>query len=365
MLENTSQTLTWKRPRQDTAEALAALAAALLRLLPAEAAHEFGIWLLRHGALNCLPAPFFEPWTVGMRTAVPGIGELAHPLGLAAGFDKQCLAPVGFARLGFAFLEIGTVTPHPQGGNPKPRLFRQPDQHAIINRMGFNSDGAQTVAARLRSLDWRHDAVPLGVNCGKNKATEADSAIQDYLQVIEVFRDLARYFVINISSPNTPGLRDLATPEFIHGLADELGSRLSGVWIKLDPDMPRREFQAVIEAITERGFQGIIVSNTHRVIEPEVGGQSGHPLAALSLSCLEWAYEVHKGQLPMIASGGVLSGTDVFAKIARGALAVQVYTALIYRGPWVVAKLLRELAAELRLRGFSHVDDARGSHYLA
>jgi len=336
---------------------------ALLRLLPAETAHDIGMSLLARGILDHVSTPFIDPLTAGMGVTLPGIGDLPHPIGLAAGFDKHCRVPAAFARMGFSMLEVGTVTPQAQPGNPKPRLFRQAEQLALINRMGFNSDGAATIADRLRRLNWQHDLVPLGINCGKNKNTPADRAIDDYLQVMSAFGDLAHYFVVNISSPNTPGLRDLATPTFIHSLADEIGDRLPKVWVKLDPDMDRREFQALVEAISERGFRGIIVSNTHRVAVPEAGGQSGHPLMALSTACLEWAYAVHQGRLPMIATGGVLSGADIFQKLARGASAVQIYTALVYRGPWVVHQLLVELAAELKLRGISHVQDIIGSYY--
>ncbi len=336
---------------------------ALLRCLPAEAAHDAGMAFLEQGLLDKLPMPALDTLAAGMRTKVPGIGDLPHPFGLAAGFDKHCRAPGAFARMGFSFLEIGTVTPRAQPGNPKPRLFRLPDERAIVNRMGFNSDGAATVKARLEALKWDHERVPLGINCGKNKETPPERALSDFLQIVEVFKDLARYFVINISSPNTPGLRDLATPLFIGGLADELGAALPKTWIKLDPDMERREFQALIETIAERGFQGVLLSNTHRVAYPEVGGQSGHPLMCPSTTCLEWAYEVHGGRLPMLGVGGILSGVDAFHKLARGALAVQIYTALVYRGPWVVARLLTELAAELNLRGIATVEDAIGCYY--
>lgn len=347
----------------DWAHELGEIGTACLRLLPAETAHDVGMWLLARGLLDKLPAPPIAALSAGLKVQIPGIGELPHPIGLAAGFDKNARCPAAFAQMGFSFLEVGTVTPRPQPGNPRPRLFRQPEQKAIINRMGFNSDGAVTVAQRLRAYAWDHERVPLGVNCGKNKDTSPDQAIADYLQVITSFKELARYFVVNISSPNTPGLRDLATPSFVRGLADELGSLLPRIWIKIDPDMARAEFQDLVHAIADRGFQGIIVSNTHRVEWPQAGGQSGHPLMAPATACLEWAYEVHRGLLPMIASGGILSGVDVFHKLARGATAVQIYTALVYRGPWVVARLLVELAEELKLRGFVTATDAIGSYY--
>lgn len=346
------------------AATLGRIGTSALRLLPPEAAHDLGMALLSRGLMNHLPAPTMPHIEVGTRTTVPGIGSLPHPIGLAAGFDKQCRAPFGFAQMGCSFLEIGTVTPRPQPGNPKPRLFRYPEQKALVNRMGFNSDGATTVAARLRALAWNHDPVPLGVNCGKNKETPPERAIGDYLQVIEAFKDLGRYFVINLSSPNTPGLRELATPQFVRDLASEVGpSLLPSLWVKVDPDTPRRDFQELIQTIADQGFQGIIVSNTHRVTAPESGGLSGHPLMAPATACLEWAFEVHKGHLPMVATGGILSGADIFHKLARGALAVQIYTALVYRGPWVVMDLLSELAQELKLRGLATVSDAIGCYY--
>lgn len=349
--------------RQKFAEILADSGTALLRLLPAEAAHDLGMWMLSQGLLNLLPEPAVDATLNGMKVNLPGIGQLAHPIGLAAGFDKNCKCPAAFVRMGFSMIEVGTVTPYAQPGNPKPRLFRQTEQRALINRMGFNGDGAATVANRLKQLHWNNQKIPLGVNCGKNKITPADRAVQDYLQVIEAFKGLCQYFVVNISSPNTPGLRELATPAFIEHLADEIGHDRTKVWVKIDPDMSRKEFQELVAAIAGRGFQGVIISNTHRVAVPEAGGQSGHPVMALSTACLEWAWEVHKGSLPMIASGGVLSGIDLFQKLARGASAVQIYTALVYRGPWVVWKLLIELSAEMQLRGFSCVEDFIGSYY--
>jgi len=349
--------------RQILSSLFADLGTAFLRLLPAELAHDVGMSLLRAGALNYLPEPAIESAMAGMKVRLPGIGDLPHPIGLAAGFDKNCWCPSAFVRMGFSMVEIGTVTPFGQAGNPKPRLFRQNEQRSLINRMGFNGDGAAIVSSRLKMLNWNNDRVPIGINCGKNKITPNERAIQDYRQVMDAFKGLSRYFVINISSPNTPGLRELATPVFIEQLAEEVGHERSKIWIKIDPDMERREFQGLIATIADRGFQGVILSNTHRVSFPEVGGQSGHPLMALSTACLEWAWEVHKGHLPMIASGGVLSGIDVFQKLSRGASAVQIYTALVYRGPWVVWKLLLELNAEMRLRGFSCIEDFIGSYY--
>lgn len=336
----------------------------LLRLLPPEVAHEVGLAMLKHKLLPSWMQPTPPRTDLDLGVKVPGIGVLKNPIGLAAGFDKNAVAPEGFRSLGLSMIEVGTVTPRAQEGNPKPRLFRYPEQQALINRMGFNNDGAARVAARLRLLRWNHDEIPLGVNCGKNKDTPNQKAVGDYLQVITVFSDLAKYFVINISSPNTPGLRELATPGFVQALGQELGPHyLPRVWIKIDPDRSRKEFQALVGAAVDAGYQGLILSNTHRVQYPEAGGQSGHPLAAASNTCLEWAYQVHKGKMPMIATGGILSGVDVLNKIARGASAVQIYTALVYQGPWAVTRMLTEVAAELKMRGYSSLEEAKFSYY--
>ena len=351
-------------PQAGWARLLARWGTALLRCLPAEMAHDIGMAVLQRRVLEYLPAPTASQKMAGLQVTIPGIGALPHPIGLAAGFDKNCLCPQGFARMGFSFLEAGTVTPMPQEGNPKPRLFRYRSQRALINRMGFNNHGALAVADRIRKLDWSHDRVPLGINLGKNKITPNEEAVSDYKDGYEAFAGLGRYYVINISSPNTPGLRDLASPDFVGLLADQFGpSNLPKIWVKIDPDLPRREFQELVAAIASRGFQGLILSNTHRVAWPEPGGLSGHPLATLSTSRLEWAYEVHRGELPMIASGGILCGSDIVEKVIRGAVGVQIYTALAYGGPYVVAELLEQLAQELKLRGFECLEDAVGTYY--
>ena len=353
-------------------ERLSSWGAAALRCLPPEAAHDIGLRLLSSRMFSHLPRPQMESYLPGLQCVVPGLGTLSHPVGLAAGFDKDCRCPEAFGQLGFSFVELGTVTPEPQPGNPKPRIFRQKDQLALINRLGFNSAGAATVAHRLRQgalgvarFDGSNLALPIGVNCGKNRHTPLDRATDDYTQVIQTFGDLPAYFTVNVSSPNTPGLRELATPKFLHYLADQIGSWVSKTWIKVDPDMARDEFQALIETIQDRGYQGVILCNTHRVNWPEQGGQSGHPLTGLCNARLEWAWEVHRGHLPMIAVGGIMCGLDILEKVSRGAVAVQIYTALVYRGPWVVAKLLEELGRELQLRSYTCLADATGSYYVS
>lgn len=336
---------------------------ALLRSLPAEAAHDLGLWMLEKDLLRFAPLPVYGSHLSGLAGNVPGIGDLAHPIGLAAGFDKNARAPHGFSRMGLSFLEIGTITPRPQSGNPKPRLFRLDDQMGLVNRMGFNSQGAARVKERLEKTAWKHEAVPMGINLGKNKDTPLEAAIEDYSEGLEQFAPHAKYFVINVSSPNTSGLRGLANEHFLKELGLRHRNLLSKLWVKLDPDMPRKDFQQLVTALMEIGFQGLILTNTHRVEWPEAGGLSGAALNAQSTACLEWAHDVSRGALPLIASGGILTGQDVFQRIARGASAVQIYSALVYRGPLAVYSMLRELKAEMDLRGYGFLSDVKGSYY--
>lgn len=343
-------------------------AGASLRMLPAEMAHDLGMFILKHRIARFLPKPAETlklPKELDLKVTVPGLGDLSHPIGLAAGFDKNALALPGFVDLGFSFLEVGTVTPQAQPGNPKPRMFRAKGECSLINRMGFNNDGHRAIYDRLEPLQL---SIPVGINLGKNKQTLLENSISDYMKGLIQFRNLGSYIVINISSPNTPGLRELANPEFIRELGREIKMQvpelLKKIWIKLDPDLPRRTFMDIVEAISEEAFAGLILCNTHRVVWPEAGGMSGHILSHLSSERLTWAYEVHKGGLPMIGSGGIVSGIDIFHKLARGASAVQIYTGLVYRGPWAVLHMLEELKAEMHLHGFSSVSDVVGCHYL-
>ncbi len=334
-----------------------------MRLLPPELSHELGLALMQRPSFFKLTPPPYLINRNRMSTSIPGIGKLHHPIGLAAGFDKHAQAPLAFAHLGLSFLELGTITPRPQVGNPKPRLFRYSDQRAIINRMGFNSHGAERVAERLAALASKQHPVPFGINLGKNKDTKMEAAIDDYNFGLNKFRHHADYFVINISSPNTENLRSLANADFLKDLASANHDILGKVWIKLDPDTSRRDFQNLIESIASLGFQGVILTNTHKVAWPEAGGQSGHPISIMANARLEWAWQVHRGALPMIASGGILSGTDVIERISRGAHAVQIYSALVYRGPWAAHKILKEMDEEMQARGIEFLEDIRGQYY--
>jgi dihydroorotate dehydrogenase len=337
---------------------------ALLRLLPAETAHHVGLKAMESGFLNWLPKSAGKPLPVPLKVHLSGIGALRHPIGLAAGFDKHAQCPGAFEQMGLSFIEVGTVTPKPQAGNPKPRLFRYPETKSIINRMGFNSVGAEQVVRQLNRLNWSPARVPLGVNIGKNKNTPQERALDDYIVGINAFAGLASWLTINISSPNTPGLRDLATPEFISELAISSGTVREKCWIKIDPDMDKRSFQALIAAVGNEQFRGVILSNTHRVEWPQAGGLSGHPLISQSNQCLEWAWEVSKGKIPVIATGGVLHGVDAFQKLIRGASAIQIYTALVYRGPTAIHNICQELSHELKLRGFNSAEECIGSLYI-
>ncbi|MGE0172234.1 MAG: quinone-dependent dihydroorotate dehydrogenase [Oligoflexales bacterium] len=337
--------------------------AAALRLLPPETAHDLTLKSLQLGLYKFLPKPAFDCDYSNYRVTLPQLGELPHPIGLAAGFDKSADCCEQLFSLGFSFVEIGTVTPMPQQGNPKPRLFRLPESRSIVNRMGFNNAGVSHVARKMGEVVKASPTLKVGLNVGKNKTTPNHLAIEDYLIGIDQFAPLAKYLVVNISSPNTPDLRDLASREFLQHLAERKPHLKNKVWIKLDPDMSRKRFQGLIEDIADLGFAGLVLSNTHRTTLPESGGLSGHSLSVLSTTMLEWAYHVHEGKLPMIASGGVLSGMDVFQKMIRGASAVQIYAALIYRGPWAVYHLLEELAWELRLRKIDFVSDIVGKYY--
>ena len=313
--------------------------------------------------LRLLPRPRPITMPVPLQVTLPGIGRLRHPVGLAAGFDKNARCPGAFEWIGCAFLELGTVTPKPQPGNPKPRMFRYPDTMSIINRMGFNSDGAEAVLKRLQKINWSPSRIPLGINIGKNKNTPQTMAIDDFLAGINAFDASSSWLTINVSSPNTPGLRELASSDFLRQLAQSAGPATKKCWIKLDPDMNRNVFQQLIATIGDEGYAGVILSNTHRVTWPQAGGQSGHPLLSQSNQCLEWAWDVTRGKLPMIASGGIISGIDVFQKLSRGASAVQIYTALVYRGPGAVQRICEELSEELKLRGFASAEDCIGSIY--
>lgn len=336
----------------------------ILGALPPQVAHALALRALRYPWVSGLleaQVPAGELARVGVD--VPVLGRLPHPIGLAAGFDKNAEVVEGLFRLGFAAVEVGTVTPQMQSGNQGQVFLRQRAQGALINRLGFPSQGSQTVAMRLEGLGTLGDRCCLGVNIGKNRATPLGSAIHDYSTLALRFGRLARYLTVNISSPNTPGLRDLQSIPFLRDLGQSLGPLRERTFVKLDPDLDREPFQALVGAVAEARFAGLVLTNTRAVSQPLAGGQSGHPLLLPSTTRLEWAWEVHKGALTTVGVGGILSGRDILEKVLRGAHAVQIYSSLVLRGPRVVADLISELCQEMDRVGVRHISDLWGQHY--
>jgi dihydroorotate dehydrogenase len=338
---------------------------ATMRCLPPELAHDIGITCLKNGIAPRTPAHTLQEnilqMEVDLGVEIAGLGKISHPIGLAAGFDKDAECIVGCERVGFSFVEVGTVTPFAQPGNPRPRIWRQKREKALINAMGFNNNGIDSACRRVNIAHQSGIKIPVGVNIGKNKATPAQNALDDYAKGFQKAREVGNFFIVNISSPNTPGLRDLATPQFVRDLATTCESeQKSRTWIKLSPDMERHELQALIEAISLSNFAGVVLSNTHKVDTPHPGGQSGKPIFELANSVLQWSWDVHRGALPTLASGGVFSGADAFEKIARGASAVEIFTAFIYRGPMAVELICHELALEFKKRGLKNLAEAKG-----
>lgn len=276
-----------------------------------------------------------------------------NPIGLAAGLDKNGVALPAWAALGFGFIEVGTVTAKAQHGNPKPRIFRLPEQQALINRLGFNNDGADAIAHRLATLraSGRWPAVPVGINIGKSRVTPLEQATDDYLYSFRMLRDFADYITLNISSPNTPGLRELQEPErlseLLHAIGDEAGTASKPLVVKISPDVSDAELKAILAACKENGVSGIIATNTtldHSSIAPQLdqpGGLSGAPLRDKSTALVR---EINaRSTIPVIASGGIFDAQSAREKFQAGAQLIQLYTGLVYRGP----QLLREIMDSL------------------
>ncbi|MEW6420530.1 MAG: quinone-dependent dihydroorotate dehydrogenase [Deinococcota bacterium] len=299
----------------------------------------------------------------------------SSPLGLAAGLDKNGEAVPAFGALGFGFVEVGTVTPQAQPGNERPRLFRLPSDEALINRMGFNNAGAEALRARLAALPAR--PVPVWVNIGKNKVTPNEEAVQDYRKAVRVLQDVADAFVVNVSSPNTPGLRalqaagDLAA--LVRAVLDEVEAgrvrtlNRPPVLVKLAPDLHPEDLRASVQAMLDVGVDGLILGNTTLSREglthpnrEQAGGLSGRPLAQRSTELIRTAARLTRGQVPLVGVGGVFTAEDAYAKIRAGARLVELYTALIYGGPGLPVRLNRGLARLLARDGFGNVAEAVG-----
>lgn len=339
------------------------LGAWALRRLPAETAHHLAV-----RGLSLLPPPRAVAADPLLRTQVAGL-DLPHPIGLAAGLDKDGVALGGLARLGFGFVECGSVTPRPQPGNPRPRLFRLDDDQAIINRMGFNNAGLEAFADRL---DRRPAGVIVGANLGANK--DSEDRVADYVTGLRRLAGRADYFTINISSPNTPGLRALQGRDALDDLLGRIAeARPAGarapVFLKIAPDLDAAEIGLIVEAALDHRIDALIVSNTtldrpatlRSAWRGEAGGLSGAPLKDRAETALIAAAEAADGRLPLIGVGGIGSGQDAWRRIGLGASAIQIYSALIYQGPGLVGRIRRDLARRLRAEGFATLSQAVGA----
>jgi dihydroorotate dehydrogenase len=349
------------------------LARPLLRLLDAENAHRLAIAALKF-------PPFVKLTADDPRLAVRAFGlNFPNPVGIAAGFDKHAEVPDALLRLGFGFVEVGTVTLQPQRGNPRPRVFRLSRDQAVINRLGFNSEGAQTVLRRLAAR--ANEGGIVGINIGANK--ESDDRIGDYVRLIETFAPVVGYFAVNISSPNTPGLRDLQQAQSFDTLlarvmeARARMSREAGitpVLIKIAPDLTLGELDDIVGAARRHRADGMIVGNTtvarpqtmrDRATASEAGGLSGHPLFALATRMLAETYVRVEGAFPLIGVGGIDSGETALAKIRAGACLIQLYSALVFHGLRLIAGIKSDLSSALRREGYAAIDEIVGADAAA
>jgi dihydroorotate dehydrogenase len=343
----------------------------ILSALPPEAAHRLTIRALK-GGLVPRGRVADDPL---LRTRVWGL-EFPNPVGLSAGFDKDAEAYAALLRLGFGFVEVGSITPQPQAGNPKPRVFRLPEDGAVINRLGFNSAGLAAAVTNLRRRQTARMGI-VGVNLGKNR--DSADAASDYAAGATALAPLADYLVINVSSPNTPGLRALqkagALRELLARVQTARHAAVPGgpppLLLKIAPDLTPTDTRDIAQVALAGGVDGLIIGNTTTARPPDLrsrhakesGGLSGRPLFARSTELLREVYRLTEGRLPLIGVGGIAGGADAYAKIRAGACLVQLYTALIYHGPGLVGRIKRDLAACLRTDGFATVAAAVGADH--
>lgn len=329
----------------------------LFRLDPEDAHH------LTLSLLSRLPAPALDDFDPILRTEVAGL-SFPSPVGLAAGFDKDARVWRQMLGFGFGFAEVGTLTPLPQAGNPRPRIFRLVEDAAVINRLGFNNGGLEAALPRLRA----HPR--LGVNVGANK--DSADRIADYAGSVRKVAGMAAWITLNISSPNTPGLRGLqgdALPELLAAAAEARGADGPPLFLKVAPDLDAAQMDFIAQAVLNAPIAALIVSNT-TISRPaglrsahaaETGGLSGAPLRPLALAMLQGFRERLGVKLPLIGAGGVASGADAYQRIRAGASAVQLYSALVYHGPTLPARIAADLAALLKRDGFGSVAEAVGT----
>jgi dihydroorotate dehydrogenase len=302
-----------------------------------------------------------------------------NPLGLSAGFDKDGIAAGIWSSLGFGFAELGTVTFHAQPGNPRPRLFRLPQDKAALNRMGFNNCGAEALAARLLQLQGTNPpSVPIGINLGKSKITPLEEAAIDYLNSFRLLKNLGDYFVVNVSSPNTPGLRQLQDAKMLSSILDALlqeNNSHKPIFVKIAPDL---EWEAILDIISlaktyqlsgiiatnttirRDGLKTLMISQTGNSPQDEAGGISGAPVRERSTEIIRYIWQQTKGEIPIIGVGGIFTSDDAWEKITAGASLIQVYTGWIYEGPMMIRRILQGLLTKLEQRGFKSISEAIG-----
>ncbi|MHB8418042.1 MAG: quinone-dependent dihydroorotate dehydrogenase [Myxococcales bacterium] len=342
----------------------------LLFLLPAELAHRLALAALRLlGRRRRLSARL----RARLAPPLPELGSTCfgltfeNPVGLAAGLDKAGGATAGLFALGFGFVEVGTLTPRPQPGNPPPRLFRVPAEGALVNRMGFNNPGVEAARRLLGPGPWPG---PLGVNVGKNRETPEERAGDDYETALSAACAFADYVVVNVSSPNTPGLRRLQDPERLVPLLERLRRANSGrrpLLLKVSPDLEDPALEELVDHALASGVDGLIATNTtlarpdSRGAYRETGGLSGRPLAARSAACLQVVLRRAAGRLPVVSVGGLFTADDVFERLKAGASLVQLYTGFVYGGPSLPGRICRELAQRMRREGFRSLPELSAS----
>jgi len=330
--------------------------------LDAERAHRLTI-----RALKLMPAGRPPDFPASLRTEVVGL-EFPSPIGLAAGFDKNAEVPEQMLSLGFGFVEVGTLTPRAQEGNPKPRLFRLREDRAVINRLGFNNEG-QAIAFQ-RVLGCRHVHGIVGVNIGANK--DSANRIADYVEGVRAMSPVARYLTINISSPNTPGLRQLqdegALRALLSAVEEARDPKGPPIFLKVAPDLGAGEPDQIVRIAIQHKMDAIIVANTTVSRPPlksrfrkEAGGLSGEPLKPLALKALREFRSASGGEIPLIGVGGIANADDVWERIRAGASLVQLYSAMVYQGPGIARRIARGLAKRLAREGFANVADAVGT----
>ncbi len=346
-------------------------------LFPPEIAHSLVLALLK------VAAPWARWWGPFFKISDPrgavviGTGaeavRFSNPVGLAAGFDKDAEVLPSLVALGFGFIEVGTVTPRPQSGNPRPRLFRFPHQRALVNRLGFNNAGVEAMARRLEHFP--RGSIPLGINIGKNKDTPLERASEDYQFCLDRLFDFGDFFIVNVSSPNTPGLRSLQSVEVLGPLLRSLRQRTDGLcgvrkkkrpllFVKVSPD--ESDYAAIVETVVASGFDGLVATNTTRDRTglppgaPKEGGLSGAPLRNSSTEVLRKIAQASRGRLILIGVGGVFRAEDALEKILAGASLVELYTGFVYGGPVAPKEVARRLPRLTARSGFESVQGAVG-----